>query len=103
MTTIDPSAIHISNPAAVQSQGVQAVFGIATTTPPPLDPQMIMPRSDEVAEVLRLLSDEQTGAAVLIGAPGIGKSTLAALLFQRLIQEKQAGRFLARYMIWLGV
>src|SRR5712691_3221731 len=103
MTTIDPSVMQASNPPAGQLHGVQPVFGIATATPPPVDPQIIMPRTDEVNEVLGLLSNEQTGAVLLTGASGVGKSLLAALVFQRLVQEKQAGRFLARYMVWLGI
>lgn len=90
-------------PGQGQRRGQQAVFGVVTTMPPPVDPLMTLPRADEVTGVMRLLSDEQTGAVMLIGAPGSGKSTLAALVFQRLLQEKQAGRFLARYMVWLGL
>src|SRR5437016_4365969 len=57
----------------------QAAFRIAATTPPPTDPQMTMQRADEINTVQLMLNDGHTSSVVLIGSPGAGKSTLAAL------------------------
>src|SRR5579859_1913431 len=39
----------------------------------------------------------------LIGAPGVGKSTLAALLYQRLLLAKQRGMPSPTHMVWLTI
>lgn len=76
-------------------------FGISATVPPPTDPPMMMQRADEVNTVLRMLNDAQTGAVMLIGTPGVGKSTLAALLYHRLLRAKQENMPAPSHLVWL--
>lgn len=78
-------------------------FGIATTTPPPLDPQLIMQRADEIKTVQRMLAEPSTSAVMLIGTPGAGKSTLAALLYNRLLLAKQNNMPAPSHLVWLGI
>jgi len=78
-------------------------FDIHTAAPPPTDPQTIMQRADEVNTIQRMLSDAQTSAVILIGNPGAGKSTLAALLYNRLLLSKQQGLPAPHHLIWLGI
>ncbi|HEU5227011.1 MAG TPA: tetratricopeptide repeat protein [Ktedonobacteraceae bacterium] len=77
------------------------VFGVSATIPPPTDLPTIMPRADEVNTILRMLNDAWTSAVMLIGTPGVGKSTLAALLYQRLLQAKQAALPAPSHLLWL--
>ncbi len=78
-------------------------FEINASTPPPADSAVIMQRTDEVNTIQRMLTEAQTSAVVLIGSAGAGKSTLAALLFHRLLLAQQAGLPVPRYLIWLSI
>jgi tetratricopeptide (TPR) repeat protein len=68
-----------------------------------MDPGAIMPREDELAVIQRLLLDERTSAVVLVGGSGMGKSTLAALLYRRLLAAKESGAPGPRYLVWLSL
>ncbi len=76
-------------------------FGIPSTSPLVYEPNLLMPRADEVETILRMLGSAQTGAVMLIGMPGAGRSTLASLLYQRVRQAQQAGAAAPRHVIWL--
>lgn len=78
-------------------------FGINATTPPSADSMVIMQRADEVNAIQNMLTEAQTSAVMLVGTAGAGKSTLAALLFHRLLLAQQAGLAVPRYLIWLSV
>jgi tetratricopeptide (TPR) repeat protein len=78
-------------------------FGISATTPPIVDPQMVMQRADEVNAIELMLNENRTSAIILIGTPGVGKSTLAALLYQRLLLAKQSGLPAPTHMVWLTI
>ncbi len=78
-------------------------FGIHTTTPPPTDPLTVMQRADDVNTMQRMLNDVHTSTVMLIGNPGAGKSTLASLLYNRLLLAKQQGLPAPRYIVWLGI
>jgi hypothetical protein len=78
-------------------------FSIYTTTPPPTDPLTVMQRADDINTMQRMLSDAHTSAVVLIGNPGAGKSTLAALLYSRLLLAKQQNLPAPRHIVWLGI
>ena len=78
-----------------------AAFGINATTPPPANPQTTMQRADEVNTIQRMLSDAQTSAVIITGNPGVGKSTLAALLYYRQRLAKDSGLPAPRHMLWL--
>lgn len=88
------------DPSVVQSS-VQAAFRISATTPPPTDPQMTMQRADEINTVQNMLTDGHTSSVVLIGSPGAGKSTLAALIYQRLLLTKEQGLQVPQHLVWL--
>ncbi|GAC1394310.1 MAG: hypothetical protein NVS4B11_35860 [Ktedonobacteraceae bacterium] len=77
-------------------------FGVRTT-PPSTDPNVIMQRADDVNTIQRMLTDTQTSAVILVGGPGIGKSTLAALIYHRLLLAKQAHMPTPRYLVWLSL
>ncbi len=62
-----------------------------------------MQRADEVTTIQRMLSDAQTSAVMLIGNPGAGKSTLAALLYNRLLLSKQQGLPAPHHLVWLSI
>ncbi len=77
-------------------------FGV-NVTPPMTDPNVIMQRADEVKTIQGMLADAQVSAVMLIGNPGVGKSTVAALLYHRLLLAKQAGMPAPRHLVWLSL
>lgn len=86
-----------------RKQAQSLALDIHTSVPPPTDPLTIMQRADEVSTIQSMLSDAQTSAVMLIGNPGAGKSTLAALLYNRLLLSKQQGMPAPHHLIWLGI
>jgi len=58
--------------------------GIIATAPAPIDPALIAQRTDEVSKILHILTDTQTSTLMLIGESGMGKSTVAAILYYQL-------------------
>ena len=73
------------------------------TTPPFLNTTRIMQRADEVGAIQRMLTDPQTTTVVLVGDAGIGKSTLAALLYHRMLMAKNTGMPAPSHLIWLSM
>lgn len=90
-------------PQQAVSQKPLTAFGISTTTPPIVDPHTTMQRGDEVNAIQLMLNQNSTSAVTLIGAPGVGKSTLAALLYQRLLLAKQRALPSPTHMVWLTI
>jgi tetratricopeptide (TPR) repeat protein len=78
-------------------------FSIDATVPPATDSNTFMQRGDEVNIVLGMLADLRTSAVVLSGDAGVGKSTLAALLYRRLELTAQAGLPAPRHFVWLSL
>lgn len=76
-------------------------FGMNATVPPSIDPRIVMQRTEEVNAIQTLVSDAHTSAVVLVGDLGTGKSTLAALLYQRLLLVKQLGGAAPHHLVWL--
>lgn len=76
-------------------------FGILADTPPAIDLRMTLPRTDEVNELVSLLNEPQTRAVLLTGATGVGKSTLAGLVFDQFQSHMLEGLPEFRYYIWL--
>lgn len=76
-------------------------FGMGATVPPSTDPRLIVQRTEEVNAIHTLLADAHTSTVVLVGEPGTGKSTLAALLYQRLLLVKQLGGIAPHHLVWL--
>lgn len=76
-------------------------FGIATETPPSLDPRVTLPRADEVTSLANLLGEPRTHTVLLTGPSGAGKSILAALLFARFQSQVRDGLPGFHHCIWL--
>src|SRR5579859_6474442 len=74
-------------------------FSIDVTVPPATGSNTFMQRGDEVNTVLGMLADLRTSAVVLSGDAGVGKSTLAALLYRRLELTAQAGLPAPRHFV----
>ena len=77
-------------------------FGVQTT-PPLLDPDVIMQRADEIGVIQHMLTDVQASTVLLVGDPGVGKSTLAALIYHRLLLAQQANMPAPHHLVWLTV
>ena len=77
-------------------------FGVGTT-PPLLNADVIMQRANDIDEIQRMLTDIQTRTVILVGDNGVGKSTLAALIYHRLLLTKQAHMPAPHYLVWLTV
>jgi tetratricopeptide (TPR) repeat protein len=90
-----------TRPSSGPAQQPSAAFGVSASSPPTTDLQTMMQRGDEVNAIQRMLTENQTSAVTLIGTPGVGKSTLAALLYQRLFLAKQRGMPSPTHMVWL--
>lgn len=71
---------------------------------PPTDPRTIQQRETSVKEVHTELTDTHISAVVLTGIAGVGKSTLAALVYRYAEEQRRAGNgpFTAK-AIWLNV
>lgn len=76
-------------------------FGIQSEMPSPIDVQTISARSDEANAIMDLLSETQTRTILITGVPGVGKSTLAALIFGQLQSQPLEGLPGFRFYIWL--
>ncbi len=77
-------------------------FGVHTT-PPLLNSDMTMQRVDEIGVIQQLLTDVQTRTVMLVGDAGVGKSTLAALIYYRLLSAQQAGMPAPGHLVWLAI
>jgi len=67
--------------------------------PSNIDARVILQRADEVNAVLRMLGEAQTSTVVLTGEAGVGKSTLAALVYRQL--QTAAGGAPFQQCVWL--
>lgn len=56
-------------------------FGIQAKAPPAMDARAILARTDEVNMIVGHLRDPQVSTVLITGVSGVGKSTLAALIF----------------------
>lgn len=72
--------------------------------PPPTEPRTIHQREKDVCEVYTQLSQSDITAVVLTGIGGVGKSTLAALVFRYSEEQRQIGNGpFTSEPIWLRV
>ncbi len=60
--------------------------------PPPTDPRTIQPRAMTVKDIYVRLTQPDTSAVTLTGIGGVGKSTLAALVYRYTEEQRLAGK-----------
>jgi tetratricopeptide (TPR) repeat protein len=71
---------------------------------PPTDPKFIQQREKVVKEVYKKLVDPNTSAIALTGIAGVGKSTLAALIYRYAEDQRRVGRgIFTAPPIWIRV
>jgi tetratricopeptide (TPR) repeat protein/transcriptional regulator with XRE-family HTH domain len=94
-----PPSDATSSPS-VQAKTYQSIEGF----PPPTNPRTIQQREKDVQTIYEKLLQADTTAVVLTGIGGVGKSTLAALVYRYALEQYQAGAgpFAAR-PLWLTV
>src|SRR6266702_3689129 len=90
-------------PNVVPSSGKPAHRGIVGL-PPPTDPRTIQQREQVVKEVYAKLIQPDITAIALTGIGGVGKSTLAALIYHYVEKQRQTqpSQFLAE-VLWLTI
>ena len=72
--------------------------------PPSTNPKTILQRTNAVKEVYEQLSQTDISALVLVGIGGLGKSTLAALVYNYVEQQRKQGKGpFKRETLWLRV
>lgn len=74
-------------------------LSIHALVPPTTDARTILQRADEVNTVLRMLGEAQTSTIMLTGDAGVGKSTLAALVYRQLQSAARSTPF--KQFVWL--
>ena len=74
-------------------------LSIHALLPPALDARAILQRADEVNTVLRILGETQTSTLALTGEVGVGKSTLAALVYRQV--QSVVGSAPFHHCVWL--
>jgi tetratricopeptide (TPR) repeat protein len=96
-----PPIVQLPTTSALPSKTpYRGIVGI----PPSTDPKTIEQRENIVTYVYRKLTQPDTAAIVLTGIGGVGKSTLAALIYRYAEEQRQAGNgpFTAE-ALWLRV
>ncbi len=78
-------------------------FNINSTVPPTINKSTTAQCTEEIEVLYQMLRDLQTSAIILTGDFDTGKSTLAALLFHRLYEARQAGLPAPQHLIWLNL
>ncbi len=98
----DPT-VNVANeptPHPVVSTAYREIAGI----PPPTDQQFIEQRNPLVEAIVARLLQPNLNALVLTGMGGVGKSTLAALLYRHVQSKQERGAdFFAAPPLWLSV
>lgn len=82
---------------------VPAALHVNTLPAPLTAPLSLMQRADEVNTVERMLTDANTSSVMITGVPGCGKSTMAALLYQRARIAQLSGLPAPRHLVWIGI
>lgn len=85
MPTTGP--LSATPPAASEKTAYRGIMGV----PPPTDPRTIQQREKAVKDVHACLTRPDTTAIVLTGLAGVGKSTLAALVYRYAEEQRRAG------------
>lgn len=110
VSTLPPIVLHLpqslpvpvaqSSTDADEKDSYRGILGL----PPPTDARTIQQRVAAVQEVYTLLTEPAISAVVLTGIGGVGKSTLAALVYSHAERQRQAGQGpFTGPAIWLNI
>lgn len=99
-----PSTVTAPLPQSSTDAGEKASYRGILGLPPPTDPRTIQQREVAVKDVYTCLLQPATSAVVLTGIGGVGKSTLAALVYSYAEAQRLAGQGpFTGPAIWLNV
>ncbi len=91
---------HLPQSGPLDKPAYRGIRGV----PPPTDPRTIQQREKVVKEIYAKLIQSDITAVVLTGIAGVGKSTLAALIYRYAEEQRRAGRGpLTAEATWLNV
>src|SRR6266487_424550 len=97
-----PPADHTHPPQSglLDKRAYRGIMGV----PPPTDPRTIQQRETVVKDIYTKLTQPDITAFVLTGIGGVGKSTLAALVYRYAEEQRHAGKGLfASEAVWLNI
>ena len=97
-----PPADHTHPPQSglLDKRAYRGIMGV----PPPTDPRTIQQRETVVKDIFTKLTQPDITAFVLTGIGGVGKSTLAALVYRYAEEQRHAGEGLfASEAVWLNI
>lgn len=95
-----PSPQHPAQTGPLDRVSYRGIMGV----PPPTDPRTIQQRDRAVLAAYARLCDADVSALVLTGIGGVGKSTLAALIYRYAEAQRRAGKGpFAAEAIWLNI
>ena len=90
----------VAQPVKDEKAAYRGIMGV----PPPTDPRTIQQRELAVRDIYARLTQPGSSAVVLTGIGGVGKSTLAALVYRYAEEQRQAGRGpFTEPAIWLNI
>jgi tetratricopeptide (TPR) repeat protein len=94
------SVTPVPAPVSKEKVAYRGIMGL----PPPTDPRTIQQRDVAVSDIYKRLIGPDTSTVVLTGIGGVGKSTLAALVYRYAEAQRQAGQGpFTRPAIWLNI
>src|SRR5579883_1051462 len=94
---------QITEPVALIDKATSSYYSIEGV-PPPTDPRTIQQREMAVKEIYVKLTQPDITSIVLSGIGGVGKSTLASLLYRYAEEQRRAGKgFFGAPALWLRV
>jgi tetratricopeptide (TPR) repeat protein len=85
---LTPTVTSVLPPLKDEKAAYRGIMGM----PPPTDPRTIQQREVAVRDIYTALLQPTTSAVVLTGIGGVGKSTLAALVYRDAEAQRQAGQ-----------
>ncbi len=97
---VPQSTPALSQPPLADKAAYRGILGV----PPPTDPRTIQQRQNAVQDIYARLIQPGVTAIALTGIAGVGKSTLAALVYRYAQEQRRAGRgpFPAE-ALWLNI
>src|SRR5947209_8023048 len=99
--------VHVpqSTPASAQPPLVdKATYRGILGVPPPTDPRTIQQRQNAVQDIYTRLTQPSVTAIALTGIAGVGKSTLAALVYRHAEEQRRGGsRPFPAEALWLNI